>query len=117
MTINLGLPFSLTLVGVSELWLAVAVVASLAKLLTLVSLLMGVEAARPLDIASASVSCRWPLAGPAGGFSSTGTMYDSIATGGSAKVGWRSSGEGNAALCTRSWFARADCDYAKIWNN
>lgn len=73
-------PLSLVLVGVMELWLAVAIVASLAKLLTLVSLLIGVEAARPFAIDSVPpiVNCKWVLRGPGGGLSSTGSMYDNI---------------------------------------
>lgn len=71
---------SLELVGVMELWLAVAVVASLAKLLTLLSLLIGVEEVLPFVKGSEpKVSCRWPLVGTGGGFSSTGNIYDNIA--------------------------------------
>lgn len=76
---SLGFALSvLVLVGVIELWLGVAVVASLTKLLMLFSLLM--EEALPLIRGSpvASESCRWFLPGPGGGFSSTGSMYESM---------------------------------------
>lgn len=69
---NLGFILSLVLEGVIELWLAVAVVTSLTKLLTLVSLLM--DEVPFVKGSGARTSCRCPLPGPGGGFSSTDNM-------------------------------------------